>query len=132
MQGKLKENTTGPLIDIKSIENKLDEYLNEAIKKTRVKIERDIEPRHSIVSSPIKLKGQTINKTFERKNIKSNVERSFTRSEESSKNMIDTMSSFYETKKEKKKVFDKMYKNLKYDRPLTSSIRRKNYTVYEK
>lgn len=110
----------------------MDEYLNEAIKKTRVKIERDIEPRHSIVSSPIKLKGQTINKTHERKNIKSNVERSFTRSEESSKNMIDTMSSFYETKKEKKKVFDKMYKNLKYDRPLTSSIRRKNYTVYEK
>ncbi len=46
--------------------------------------------------------------------------------------MIETMSSFYETKKEKKKVFDKMYKNLKYDRPLTSSIRRKNYTVYEK
>ena len=80
MQGKSKENTTGPLIDIKSIENKLDEYLNEAIKKTRVKIDRDIEPRHSIASSPLKLKTQTINKTDERKKIKSNVERSFTRS----------------------------------------------------
>jgi hypothetical protein len=46
--------------------------------------------------------------------------------------MIDTMSDFYETKHTKKVVFDGMVKNLKYDRPLTASIRRKNYTVLGK
>lgn len=46
--------------------------------------------------------------------------------------MIDTMSSFYEAKHEKKDNFNRMFKNLKYDRPLTSSIRRKNYTVLGK
>lgn len=46
--------------------------------------------------------------------------------------MIETMSSFYETKHEKKHNFDVMFNNLKYDRPLTSSIRRKNYTILGK
>ena len=46
--------------------------------------------------------------------------------------MIETMGSFYETKRQKKQNFDRMVTNLKYDRPLTSSIRRKNYTVLGK
>lgn len=43
--------------------------------------------------------------------------------------MIETMSHFYETKHLKKNNFDVMFKNLKYDRPLTSSIRRNKYVV---
>lgn len=42
------------------------------------------------------------------------------------------MSNFYQTKHQKNNNFDRMHKNLKYDRPLTSSIRRKNYTVLGK
>lgn len=42
------------------------------------------------------------------------------------------MANFYETKHEKKFNYDQMVENLKYDRPLTTSIRRRNYTVLGK
>lgn len=38
MQGKIKEKYKGPVIDIKNIENTLDNYLNQSIKKMRIKI----------------------------------------------------------------------------------------------
>lgn len=42
------------------------------------------------------------------------------------------MATFYETKHSKKMMYDEMVENLKYDRPLTSELRRKNYTVLGK
>jgi hypothetical protein len=54
MQGKIKENVKGPLIDMKSLENALDTYLNQTMKRMKIKIEKDVDPKNSILNSPIK------------------------------------------------------------------------------
>lgn len=69
---------------------------------------------------------------FERKDQKQIVDKCFVKSEYSSKDVIETMSQFYESKHSKKTEYDEMVDNLKYDRPLTSNIRRKNYKVIGK
>lgn len=55
--------------------------------------------------------------------------RTFTRSENCSKSVIETMSNFYHSKSAKITDYEKMVQFLKNDRPMTSSIRRKNYKV---
>ena len=55
--------------------------------------------------------------------------RTFTKSENCSKSVIETMSNFYQSKSVKKSDYEKMVQFLKNDRPMTSSIRRKNYKV---
>ena len=42
------------------------------------------------------------------------------------------MSAFYQTKHRKKSQYDELVENLKYDRPHTSNIRRRNYQVVDK
>ena len=42
------------------------------------------------------------------------------------------MSAFYKTKQRKKSQYDEYVENLKYDRPTTSSIRRRNYHIVDK
>ncbi len=69
---------------------------------------------------------------FDKKSQKEVVDKCFTKSESSSKNVIDTMCQFYESKHSKKTEYDGMVENLKYDRPLTSKIRRRNYKVIGK
>jgi hypothetical protein len=62
-------------------------------------------------------------------NLEVNAERTFTKSEHYSKEVIHTMSNFYDTKHGKRDDFKKMVHFLKSDRPLTSDIRRRNYKV---
>ena len=101
-------------------------FLNQNIKKPKGRNEE--EKRYSVNRQNSKPQTSYMQNRKE----KANVERSFTRSEESSKQVINTMANFYQTKHEKKHVYDQMVENLKYDRPLTSSLRRKNYTVLGK
>ena len=56
-------------------------------------------------------------------------ERTFTKSEHYSKEVIGTMSNFYTTKQHKRDDYKKMVHYLRNDRPLTSDIRRRNYNV---
>jgi hypothetical protein len=130
IQGRLHEESRGSTIDIKNLENTIDSYVSQCMRYVRPS--RETERKASMAGSPVKLKfaaSASRRLPGARPRSHSNVERSFSRSEETSKRMIDTMSSFYETKHEKKRSFDRMCSNLRYDRPLTSSVRRRNYAV---
>ena len=67
------------------------------------------------------------NKTVD--NMTNNASKTFARSETCSKDVIDTMSGFYDSKASKKSEYKKMILFLKNDRPLTSDIRRRNYKM---
>ena len=61
--------------------------------------------------------------------ITSNATRTFMKSENCSRDVIQTMSGFYNSKAKKKTEYKKMVLYLKNDRPLTSEIRRRNYKM---
>ena len=67
--------------------------------------------------------------TRSEENVSMLAERTFTKSEFYSKDVIGTMSNFYTTKQHKRDDYKKMVHYLKNDRPLTSDIRRRNYKV---
>lgn len=69
----------GPVIDIKSIENSLDNYLNNSFKRMKIKIQKDPEFRNT-ANSPIKMRERGSSRQNKHHKIRSNVERSFTRS----------------------------------------------------
>lgn len=132
IQGKSKEDYSGPIINLKNIDALFESFINKNFgKKLRPKNEHE-DKRYALMrqNSGNYSKPQTSQMNSRKE--KANVERSFTRSEESSKQVISTMANFYETKHSKKSIYDEMVENLKYDRPLTSSLRRKNYTVLGK
>lgn len=125
--GKFREE--GPnqsSFDVKKIEKLCDSFIKLDGKRMKTMAEKEGEENNQALSlvrkKPItSLEGEKIQRE--------SVEKCIQKSEQTSKSVIDTMSQFYRSKHSKKSEYEAMVGNLKYDRPTTSKIRRKNYKV---
>ena len=106
IQGKSKDDHHGPIINLKNIDILFENFVNKDMKKIKSKNEQEERRYSSLHRQNTNSKPQTAYMKTRKEKI--NVERSFTRSEESSKQVIGTMANFYETKHSKKHIYDEM------------------------